>query len=134
MDRKNRAKVFDHLYMEQGRMGDPCTYCGQPSDTYDHVPPLHLVERMSEREKINNILKKFPACRECNSCLGGLILNTLKERRRRVKQYLRKKYYKFLKMPKWDEDELQELEPKMAEDIRRASRFAEFIKQRVGFY
>ena len=36
-------------------------------------------------------------------------------------------------MPLWDEDELEELSDTFAEEIKRASKFAEYVKQRVGY-
>lgn len=131
MNYARRKAIFDCLYDCVGSLDDPCVYCGMPPTAYDHVPPLHYAERA--KEEITTF-KKFPACSECNSCLNGLILLTLKERRKRVKEYLRKKYKSFLSMPRWSEDELEELDPRFAEEIRRASRFAEGIKNRVSFY
>jgi hypothetical protein len=133
-DNRSNAVRFDASYQEIGRIGDPCAYCGVESDVYDHVPPLHYVSRLAENDLNGSNLRKIPACTECNTALNGLILITLKDRRKRIKEYLRKKYRSFLAMPKWDEDELAELEPKFADEIRRASRYAEFIKTRVGFY
>ena len=133
-DNRHSSLRFDASYKEIGRIGDPCAYCGTESTVYDHVPPLHYVARMAENDINTSNLRKIPACSECNSALNGLILTTINDRRKRIKEYLRKKYRSFLKMPKWDEEELAELEPNFADEIRRASRYAEFIKKRVGFY
>ena len=122
---------LDAVYDRVGSLDDPCVYCGAPSTSYDHVPPLHYAERVIDDCQS---FRKYPACVECNTALNGLVLLTLKERRKRVKEYLRKKYRSFLSMPAWSEDELAELEPKFADEIRRASRFAELIKSRVSFY
>ena len=59
---------------------------------------------------------------------------TKKERRSRIKEKLRKKYQTYLKMPYWDEDELSELDPSFADQIRRASKFASLIRSRLAYY
>lgn len=58
---------------------------------------------------------------------------TLRERREYIRQHLRRKYSSYLKMPKWDEDELAELSEKMAEEIRRSASFSEYVKKRVSY-
>ena len=40
--RKLLELTFDPLYTSRGRCGDPCTYCGQVSDTMDPVSYTHL--------------------------------------------------------------------------------------------
>jgi|APFre7841882654_1041346.scaffolds.fasta_scaffold65178_3 hypothetical protein len=133
MAKRQSETIFDHLYMETGRIGDPCVYCGQPSDSHDHVPPLHYVMRVKQADADAIRLRKHPACRECNSILGGAIILTLQERRKHVKAHLRKKYKSYLRMPFWDEDELSQMEPRFAEQIRRSARYSEFIKARIAF-
>lgn len=132
MHRNRRADLIqvECQYERVGSISDPCVYCGAPASTFDHVPPLHYAARNPDCEMQ---FKKHPACSECNSALGGSILLTMKERRDYIRQYLRRKYSSYLKMPRWDEDELNEMSGKMADEIRRSSRFAEYVKQRVGF-
>ena len=132
MTRSRRAdlKQFECLYDKVGSLADPCVYCGAPASGFDHVPPLHYVSRNPDCDES---LKKHPSCAECNSALGATILLTLKERREFIRGYLRRKYSSYLKMPRWDDDELGELSEKLADEVRRASKFAEYVKQRVGF-
>lgn len=125
--------MFDASYTELGRIGDPCVYCGQPSDTYDHVPPLHYVERMSQTDVAYANLRKYPACRECNSSLSGNLLETLKERRQYTKAKLRKRYRSYLNMPNWDEEELADMGDTLADEIRRANDYAHFVRQRLAW-
>jgi hypothetical protein len=127
----HRHANLDVLYDRMGSLDDPCVYCGQPSTGYDHVPPLHYAERVQDDI---TVFRKYPACRECNSALTGQLFLTLKARRKAVKDYIRKKYRSFLSMPAWSEEELAELDSRFAEEVRRASRFAEHIKRRVSFY
>lgn len=129
-NRRSDVKQYDCLYDRLGSLADPCVYCGAPASTFDHVPPLHYVARNPDCDER---LLKHPSCAECNSALNGAILLTLKERREYIRQYLRRKYSSYLKMPLWDEDELEELSDTFAEEIKRASKFAEYVKQRVGY-
>jgi hypothetical protein len=80
------------------------------------------------------ILLKFQLAWNATRYYAAHLALTITERRSIVKNKLRKKYRKFLKMPRWDESELSEMDERMADDIRRASYFAEHIKQRLGFY
>jgi hypothetical protein len=134
--RKQWESRYDHYYVERGRPGDPCTYCGQMASGYDHVPPLAYVAGLADVEDgLRSIRpRKVPACAECNCILGAQLFMTQETRRRHVKEKLRKRYAKFVSMPKWDDDELAELSPDFAEEIRRASKFAEHIKRRLDFY
>lgn len=48
---------------------DPCTYCGGPSDTIDHIEPV-------SRSRSSEWLNLTPACRSCNSAKGTKSLLT----------------------------------------------------------
>ena len=124
----------DCAYNRVGMLGDPCTYCGVEAFTWDHVPPLSQYSLLDEELREESNPRMFPCCQECNSFLGARLLLTVKARRKFIKEKLQKKYRKFLSMPKWDEDELEELSERLADDIRRASIFAEYIKGRLTFH
>ncbi len=60
----------------------PCTYCGEPADTRDHVPPKVVAP-------FNR--KTVPACHRCNcSILLDKFLITVEERRAYVLKVLRR--------------------------------------------
>lgn len=127
-------KAYDALYRETGRYGDPCSYCGQVADTLDHIPPLLRVEMLTAAgQECDGPYVKVPACIECNSALTSLNKMTLKERRAHVRGYLRKKYKKFLKIPNWDEDELAEVDPAFAKEIRASVNFANHVRARLAW-
>lgn len=134
--RRMRLRNFECMYERRGRIGDPCTYCGVESDTFDHIPPISMIDMEASAgvdvAKYN--MRKVPACLECNLALGDLRLMSVSERRAHVKQKLRKKYAKFLRMPRGDEDEFDDVSERFADDVRRASIFAEWVKQRLSFY
>jgi hypothetical protein len=104
------------------------------SSGWDHVPPLHFVSRLSYEARRHYWLRLLPACRECNSWLGGIIKTTAADRRIHVRRHLRKKYARLLSIPEWDEVELNHLSEKLQHDIRSKLRAAAFIRQRIGFH
>lgn len=129
-NRRADKRLVECQYERAGTLADPCVYCGAPASTFDHVPPLHYVARNPD---IEDKLLKHPSCAECNAVLTGSVILTLRERREYIRQHLRRKYSSYLKMPKWDEDELAELSEKMAEEIRRSASFSEYVKKRVSY-
>jgi hypothetical protein len=124
---------FGFRYEDQGRIGDPCTYCGQVSSVFDHVPPLVFVSRLPAQELRYYRLRLFPTCMECNSILGGLALTTLSERRSRIKERLERKYARILAIPSWTEEELSKLSNYLASDIRRHLAFANSLRARIAW-
>jgi hypothetical protein len=136
MGRKSRENIkvaFDAAYEPVGRIGDPCVYCGVASSGYDHVPPLHFVSRLDDRDRWAFDLRKLPACPECNSLLGGCLKTTIRERRAIIKAKLRSRYRCVLGMPAWDEDELDELGPSLRGNVRNHAKFSTYIKKRLGY-
>jgi hypothetical protein len=132
--RRQWERLYDSHYKEKGHYSEPCIYCGQQATGYDHVPPLAYVAALADTDALDVPLHKYPACPECNSFLGSTLILTLKARRAYVRGKIEGKYRSFLQMPRWDEEELNELDPDFAEHIRRASKFAEHIKKRLSFY
>ena len=129
-----RQNRFDCYYIETGRIGDSCRYCGVVSCGYDHIPPIAHIERLSDVTDIDQInCRKVPCCKQCNLILGAVLLLTVPERRSHVRTSLRKKYRALLRMPYWDEEELAELDNDLANQIRQWSSFAEYIKKRLGY-
>lgn len=124
---------FDARYKTRGDWRcDPCVYCGLPATCFDHVPPLRIVETMDDAELDAHNPVKHPACHECNSTLGAMLLLTLKERRKHLSSVYRRKYKKFIRMPEWDEEDLAELAEDFANEMRRAARFARMTKARIA--
>lgn len=114
----------------------PCTYCGLPADSVDHVVPRHLLERADAAGL--DLFRVFrmqrwtvPACRECNSIIGARIFKTLAERRAAAHKGIRKKYAALLRIPDWSEDDLAEMGPRAREDIRHAIRARDGVRERL---
>lgn len=110
-----------------GQRGDPCTYCGIPADTMDHVPPVSRAIEVKDEETFALV----PACAECNSSLGDRLILALSERRAYIRDRLRKRYAKLLNRPRWDDDELAELSPELADEIRRGEWLQAWVRARV---
>jgi hypothetical protein len=97
----------------------------------DHVPALSVLSNLREAEIDVSYLRKYPACRECNSILGACPILSIPERRDIVRERLRKKYRKLLQVPRWDEEELSELDPHFAQYVRASVAAAEIAKRRT---
>ena len=81
--------------------GNECVYCGEEAEVYDHVPPIACYPASG---------LKYPACNRCNSFLHSFVSGNINERKKvLIKQY-KKKYRKILKMPEWDEHEMEEVD------------------------
>ena len=121
-------------YIPQGQVGDPCAYCGLPSNTMDHVPPIHYFTRLSDlgiTPDQDPVL--LPACHECNAVLGGALAFTVVARRQKVRDRLRRKYRAQLQMPEWDAEDLDEMAPEMARDILAHLKFRENVLARLAW-
>jgi hypothetical protein len=84
--------------------GDECFYCGHFGNTIDHCPALATVHLYPEFEKI--VVK---SCRGCNLTLSFRPLPTLLSRCEYLIKKYTKKYFKYLHMPEWTEEELASL-------------------------
>ncbi len=117
---------------------DRCVYCGVPADSVDHLVPQHLLRRAGDLNLDLSEVMRFsdwtrPCCRECNSMLGGRLHATLAERRADAHRGIRKKYSAYLRIPNWDEDELAELGPMAAIDVRNALKMRDWVRYRLAY-
>jgi hypothetical protein len=119
--RNNEKAVYQYIFQQEGRIGDPCVYCNDVSSTLDHVPPLHYVARMRQmNQKVTNA-KLVPACAECNSILNGKLYLTISKRKAHIYERLKAKNRKILRIPEWSEEELSEISPELARSFRAAT-------------
>ncbi len=102
----------DRYLLETKELADlsACYYCGATADSIDHIPS------QLDRAKLINLGLAFKykfievsSCRECNSALGARSLFTLSERKRYIKQYLQRKYNRYLVIPDWSDKELNQI-------------------------
>jgi hypothetical protein len=123
-------RAFGFLFDKEGSLDDGCRYCGQDATDWDHVPPLHYVERLTVLEVNNLRLRKVPSCKECNSWLGASILITIRERRACIKLKFREKYKRYLETPAWAQDELEPLGYRMKQHVAWFTRQQEIARKR----
>jgi len=79
-----------------------------PADTKDHVPPKAVRAIILQEHATRWPFVEVPACHECNSALGARPPWTVSERKQTVKQYIRRKYRRYLRIPEWSDAELAE--------------------------
>jgi ribosomal protein L34E len=83
-----------------------CVYCGEMSDTVDHLLPVTWTGK-SARKRVPVV----PACQECNSTLGAIYLPSVEERRMEVHRKYKRKYRKVLTMTVLTEEGLDSFGP-----------------------
>jgi len=108
-----------------------------PADSIDHVPPVSVRAALVEAD-ISHLhpQKTVQACRECNSSLlGAISLWTVTERKAYVKKALRKKYQRFLNIPNWDRDELEQMDERslIRKHIEDGLVVRDIIRQRIAW-
>ena len=111
-----------------------CYYCGLIADTVDHVTPRHVLDRREAlgRMALPRVLT-VPACRECNSAIGARIFPTLADRKRFVKDWLRRRHAALLRVPDWTEAELADLGPQMERYVRTGVRHRDIVRSRLAW-
>ena len=117
---------------------DICYYCGAHADVIDHVIPkciLRSIGAVDDTEIYNRLLGKrmllVPACRECNNLLGATYQSTVKARKKFLKQKLKIRYKKLLKMPDWNIWELNHLNDNLRSYIISSLEQRTLIKERL---
>lgn len=93
------GNAFDRRRYRKRLNGHWCLYCGMVATTEDHFPPISY--------SLRGFL--LPACSECNTFAGTSYPTNLAKRIEYVKERLKKKYRKILRMPVWTQDELNEM-------------------------
>lgn len=121
--RKNNLRAVAGLYRKKFEWCGACVYCGEPADSLDHV----LAVKWGSNVKLDVIqgelkqaLRMVPACMECNSLAGADFSLTIRQKRKLIQKKLRKKYNSFLRMPDWNEDELNGLRGRLKQSTKAA--------------
>ena len=117
-----------------------CYYCGMPASTKDHVIPKAILKTFdiqfnseSLHQYIKNRTLLVPSCRECNNLLGATIQESLTARKAYLKKKLKQRYKKVLKMPKWTEEELNQMGKNLRSSIIASMNEKELIKKRIAW-
>jgi hypothetical protein len=111
-----------------------CVYCGLTASTVDHVPPSSVRPTLIHL----GLALRFPfqevrACAECNSALGARPLWTVGSRRAYIKQWLRNRYARYLRIPDWTDSELAKLSPDMQTFTLQGLAVRDVTRQRIGY-
>jgi hypothetical protein len=118
-----------------------CYYCGEPAGSVDHVVPQSMLEmlRIMGDDAVSSVLARHgrrmtvPCCMECNSVLGNKYFDTLEKRKAHLKQRMRQRYKKILRMPDWSDRELGQLGGRLQEHVISALVKRDIILQRLRY-
>ena len=75
----------------------------------------------------------LPACRECNSLAINLFPNDFWKRVELVKEKLRKRYARELRISNWTSEELEGLSPSMKRDIAKCLKNKKVVQERLAW-
>lgn len=79
-----------------------------PGESVDHVPPRSVRAIILQEGAQNRWpFVEVPACLECNCFLGSRPPWSLAERKVVAKQKIKRRYARFLAIPKWTPEELE---------------------------
>jgi len=111
--------------------GGVCIYCGVRANTKDHFVPISVVNIL--KEVIDDIQGLFlvPCCSECNSLAGAAIFNTVAKKRRFIQVKIRIKYKHLLALPRWEQQEIDELGPGLKTSLLSALARKQWIEERL---
>jgi NMD protein affecting ribosome stability and mRNA decay len=113
---------------------DFCYYCGQISDTVDHVLPQSVEQALANSGLTTTIQSELVSCcRECNCLLGNRPPWTKYARKQKIKTMLRKRYKKLLASPNWTEEELLELGHELKSSVLALQAEKALVKRRIAF-
>lgn len=116
---------------------DRCEYCGEPAQARDHVVPRafrYMMEGTRELQAMLAVMPNtVPSCHQCNSIAGADVFQSLAEKREHIQARLREKYWKVLYMPKWDDDEIEELDGRLRQSIAAAEAQRRIVATRISW-
>lgn len=104
-----------------------CTYCGAPSDQLDHVTPKSYSDNLSYNKEF-----VVPCCGECNRLLTSHLYFSIADRAEYLHKKYSSRYSKALKVPDWDEDELEEVSSDMRKSVLSAISLRDELKARLS--
>ncbi len=100
-----------------------CVYCGETANTEEHFPP----------SSVTSWGFLLSACAECNYMASDRHPFDIKARCAHVHARLRTRYQTALAVADWTEDDLSELDERLAEDIRQWLRQKDRIERRLAW-
>jgi len=117
MDQINERQLIpDYIF------GNPekCTYCGEKSESIDHVIAVAFFDgkrtRLAKKNMKGKGLRTY-SCMECNTVLNDLYFESFKDRCLYINQKLQNRYRKIIALPEWMNHEKEELGKNFKERI-----------------
>lgn len=111
----------------------PCTYCGMSAQAQDHVISRRMREvfKNAELAAIVHPPDTVPCCHECNSIAGAKLFLSISQKRRYIKEQLRRRYRKVLDIPTWTQAELDELGYGLRRHVEASIELRDLVKMRL---
>ena len=110
-----------------------CTYCGDPADQLDHVPPLSRVDDYRALYPSDERYLMVRCCCDCNRRLANSLQLDLAARMKHLKALLSRHGKRLFAADVWDSEDLEELGPNLRSAIGSDIRKAERLRQRIAY-
>ena len=72
-----------------------------------------------------------PACMECNNAMNKIDADTVRERKKAAKTWLRKRYARYLSCGNWTDDEMEQLGYNLRQIVESGANIKEWVKRRL---
>lgn len=115
-----------------------CYYCGSTDDlTLDHTVPVSFYSprptRKEMKSKYTDPVPVVDCCTECNSTLHNKLVIDVRDRADLIQKRYVKKYKKVLSLPRWDEEDIDELGKNLRSVIVRDQILQTNLKERLDY-
>lgn len=100
-----------------------CAYCGEYALEIEHVIP----------RAIGMPTWTVMSCQECNSLANAFPAACFTDKRDHIRAKLRKKYARVLRMPEWDDSEIEELGPGLRSYVKAHHDARRVVSERISF-
>ena len=114
-----------------------CYYCGDSADTLDHTIPVSFYSTIPTRSgiksKYSDPVPVVDCCLECNTTLHNKLVTDVRDRADLIQERYAKKYKKVLSLPRWNEEDIDELGKSLRSVIVRDQILQTSLKERLDY-
>ena len=114
-----------------------CYYCGDSADTLDHTIPVSFYStrptRSGMKSKYTDPVPVVDCCAECNKTLSNTLIIDVRGRASLLIEKYNIRYRKILNLPKWDQEDIDELGKMLRSVIARDQILQESLKERLDY-
>lgn len=103
--------------------GHVCYYCGNLGEDKDHVPAISYAEFFEEHERI-----LVRSCHQCNMFLSNKPFHTIHARAQYLLIKYQRRFVRLLKLPIWQEEEIEMLSGTLKNHIINSIAHKELIE------